>query len=116
MASSRLVTLLSCALALCVVNPAHAQSVSRVLVRFDSDATAAQRADIRGDAGVERTANLAVKGLELVDPKPGVTIHEAVSDLEQADGVLYAEPDHAIHQTVVPDDPGFDDEWGLGVI
>jgi len=116
MGSSRLVTLLSCALALCVVNPAHAQSVTRVLVRFDADATASQRADIRSGAGVERTANLAVKGLELVDPKPGVSVHEAVSDLEQADGVLYAEPDHTIHQTDVPDDPGFDDEWGLGAI
>jgi subtilisin family serine protease len=116
MGSTRLVTLLSFALALCVVNPAHAQSVTRVLVRFDSDATAAQRADIRSDAGVDRTANLAVKGLELVDPKPGVSVDDAVSDLEQADGVLYAEPDHTIHATAVPDDPGFDDEWGLGVI
>ena len=116
MGSSRLVTLLSCALTLCVGNPAQAQSVTRVLVRFDSDATAGDRAQMRSDAGVERTANLAVKGLELVDPKPGVSVHEAVSDLERMDGVLYAEPDHAIHQTAVPDDPGFADEWGLGVI
>jgi subtilisin family serine protease len=111
-----MVTLLSCALVLCVVKSAHAQSVTRVLVRFDSDATPTERADIRSDAGVQRTANLAVKGLELVDPKPGVSVHEAVSDLEQRDGVLYAEPDHAIHQTATPDDPLFPREWGLGVI
>jgi thermitase len=89
------------------------QSVTRVLVRFASDASPAQRAEIRGRADVEREATLAVRGLELVDPGPGVSVGAAVADLERMDGVLYAEPDRVVHQTATPNDPLLSYEWGL---
>jgi subtilisin family serine protease len=107
---------LLCSLLLLAPATARAESVTRVLVRFDADASPQQRADMRGDAGVERDANLAVKGLELVDPEPGVSVHDAVSDLERMDGVLYAEPDHVVRQTAVPNDPLYGREWGLAAI
>ena len=81
------------------------QPVTRVLVRFASDASPAQRADMRARADVQRDAMLAVRGLELVDPEPGVSVGAAVADLQRMDGVLYAEPDHVLHQTATPDDP-----------
>ena len=48
--------------------------VTRVLVRFASDASSAERAGMRARADVERDATLAVRGLELVDPEPGVSV------------------------------------------
>src|SRR5919197_4634880 len=103
----------SCAVLLLAPAVAGAEPVTRVLVRFASDASPAQRADIRGDAGVERDALLPVNGLELVDPKPGVTAGEAVSDLEHRKGVLYAEPDQVRTAAAAPNDPLYDQEWGL---
>jgi subtilisin family serine protease len=92
------------------------QSVTRVLVRFASDASPAQRAEMRARADVERDATLAVRGLEVVDPEPGVSVGAAVADLERMDGVLYAEPDHVLHQSTTPDDPLLSYEWGLTAI
>jgi thermitase len=92
------------------------QPVTRVLVRFASDASPAQRGAMRARADVERDAMLAVRGLELVDPEPGVSVGAAVADLERMDGVLYAEPDRLLHQSAAPNDPYFAYEWGLASI
>jgi subtilisin family serine protease len=90
--------------------------VTRVLVRFALDASPAQRAEMRARADVERDATLGVRGLEVVDPEPGVSVGAAVADLERMDGVLYAEPDRVVHQTTTPDDPLLSYEWGLTAI
>ena len=60
---------------------------------------------MRARADVERDATLAVRGLELVDPEPGVSVGAAVADLQRMDGVLYAEPDHVVHQTAIAERP-----------
>jgi subtilisin family serine protease len=91
-------------------------SVTRVLVRFAADASASQRGEMRSRADVERDAILPVRGLELVDPEPGVSVRAAVADLERMDGVLYAEPDHVVRQTAIPNDPLLSYEWGLTAI
>lgn len=117
----------SCALLLCAPVGVRAaepggptapgsQPVTRVLVRFVSDASPAQRADMRARADVQRDAMLAVRGLELVDPEPGVSVGAAVADLERMDGVLYAEPDRILHQAATPDDPLLSYQWGLSAI
>ena len=127
MSCSRTTIAVLCALALCAPVGARAaepggptapgsRSVTRVLVRFASDASPAQRAKMRARADVERDASLAVHGLEVVDPEPGVSVGAAVADLERMDGVLYAEPDRVLHQTTTPDDPLFSSEWGLAAI
>jgi subtilisin family serine protease len=91
-------------------------SVTRVIVRFASDASTQERADIRAAADVKRDATLPVRGLELVDPEPGVSVSAAVADLERMDGVVYAEPDHVVRQTAVPNDPLLSYEWDLSAI
>jgi thermitase len=127
MARLRTAIAASCALLLCAPIGARGAEpggpttpgslpVTRVLVRFASDASPAQRADMRARADVERDATLAVRGLELVDPEPGVSVGAAVADLERMDGVLYAEPDGFVRQTATPDDPLLGWEWGLAAI
>ena len=71
---------------------------------------------MRARADVERDATLPVRGLELVDPSPGVSVSAAVADLERMDGVVYAEPDHVVRQTVVPNDPLLSYEWDMTAI
>ena len=87
-----------------------------MLVRFAAGTSPAQRADMRSRAGVQREAMFALRGLELVAPKAGVSVGEAVSGLEGMPGVLYAEPDAARSATAVPNDPGYPQQWGLPVI
>jgi subtilisin family serine protease len=91
-------------------------SVTRVIVRFDADASSQERADMRAAADVKRDATLPVRGLELVDPEPGIRVAAAVADLERMDGVVYAEPDHVVRQTVVPNDPLLSYEWDMSAI
>src|SRR5689334_2300606 len=90
--------------------------VTRVIVRFAADASAQARAAMRARADVERDATLPVRGLELVDPDPGVSVSAAVADLERMDGVVYAEPDHVLRQTAVPNDPLLAYEWDMTTI
>ena len=90
--------------------------VTRVIVRFAADASTQERADMRARADVEREATLPVRGLELVDPEPGVSVSDAVADLERMDGVVYAEPDHVVRQTTVPNDPLLSYEWDMTTI
>jgi thermitase len=92
------------------------ESVTRVLVRFAADASSQERAEMRAGADVNRNATLPVRGLELVDPEPGVSVGAAVADLERMDGVIYAEPDHVVRQTAVPNDPLLSYEWDMTAI
>ena len=92
------------------------QSVTLVIVRFAADASMQERADMRAEADVKRDATLPVRGLELVDPAPGVSVGAAVADLERMDGVVYAEPDHVVRQTAVPNDPLLSYEWDMTAI
>jgi subtilisin family serine protease len=95
---------------------AAADPVPRVLVRFAPGTSPSQRADMRSQAGVQREAMLAVEGLELVTPKAGVSVGDAVSGLEGMTGVLYAEPDAVRTATAVPNDPRYPEQWALPVI
>jgi subtilisin family serine protease len=127
MLGSRTWIVASCALALCAPAVGRAaesdgptapgsESVSRVIVRFASNVSSAERADIRARADVERDAVLPVRGLELVDPEPGVRVSSAVADLERIDGVVYAEPDHVVRQATVPNGPLLPYEWDMTAI
>ena len=92
------------------------ESVTRVIVRFAADASTQERADMRARADVQRDATLPVRGLELVDPAPGVSVGAAVADLQHMDGVVYAEPDRIVRQTATPNDPLFSYEWDMTAI
>jgi len=92
------------------------EAVTHVIVRFAADVSTRERADMRARADVERDATLPVRGLDLVDPEPGVSVGAAVADLERMDGVVYAEPDGIVRQAATPNDPLLSYEWNLTAI
>jgi len=92
---------------------AEAPRPTEVLVRFAPSADAADRGAARRAADVVREKGLPVPGLEVADPRPGTTVAEAVAELRDAPGVLYAEPDRPRHAFVVPNDPLFAEQWAL---
>ena len=85
----------------------------RVLVRFRPSADGAERADAREDARTEFEKTLPVRGLQLVDPGPGVSVDAAVDRLEREPAVLYAEPDAPRQVELTPNDSFFSALWGL---
>jgi thermitase len=84
-----------------------------VIVRFRAGTEARERAAVRAAAGTELERGLAVAGLQLVDPEPGVSPRQAIERLERSDDVLYAEPDELRTATLRPNDPRYRSQWGL---
>src|SRR4051794_13509306 len=84
-----------------------------VLVRFAKGADAADRQVARDEAGTDLQEVLPLRGLQLVDPEPGVSVNEAIETLESEPGVLYAEPDQVRTASVVPNDDFFNVLWGM---
>jgi len=89
---------------------------SQVLVRFSSDADAADRLAARSQAGTDFEKALPLRGLQLVDPEPGVSVGDAVARLERSENVLYAEPDVTRSAARIPNDTYFTQQWGLNMI
>ena len=94
----------------------RSDSVTRVLVRFAADRRRGSAPTCARGPTSSATRRSPVRGLELVDPEPGVSVSAAVADLQRMDGVLYAEPDRVVRQTATPDDPLFSYEWDMTAI
>lgn len=92
---------------------ARPQAPTRVLVRFKDGARAAERADARRDAGTRFEETLPVRGLQVVDPQPGVSVGQAVTRLEREPAVAYAEADAPRRVAGAPNDRFFSLLWGL---
>ncbi|MDQ3586816.1 MAG: S8 family serine peptidase [Actinomycetota bacterium] len=100
--------------ALAAAPAASAQpAASDVLVRFRSDAGAAERTVARERANTDFEEALPVRGLQRVDPEPGVSVRDAVATLERSPDVLYAEPNALRRKVATPDDPRFAEQWAL---
>ncbi len=93
----------------------------RLIVRFDSKAdgkihSLAQKNQILrslGGGAVTREFGL-VPGLSVVELPEGVTVEDALLAFNEADGILYAEPDYEVRIcSTFPDDSLFDDLWGM---
>jgi subtilisin family serine protease len=84
-----------------------------LIVRFDSDATAAGRLDAREDARTDLQQTLPVQGMQLVEVESGQSVADAERALESDPDVLYAEPNAVREASLVPNDPYFGQLWAL---
>jgi thermitase len=105
---------LAAVLAASLATPAPAEAGGGdVIVRFRADAQPAERAAARSAADTKLERALPLTGLQLVDPEPGVSVEEAVAQLERSGDVLYAEPDAVRVATLRPNDRRFGSQWGM---
>ncbi len=88
-------------------------TTTQVIVRYDSGVDAKERGEVRSDADVRREAVLPLASTELVDPEPGVSVSQAVRDLERDPDVRYAEPNAPRVAFATPRDPLFSYQAGL---
>ncbi|HEY8465827.1 MAG TPA: S8 family serine peptidase [Solirubrobacterales bacterium] len=108
--------LVGCVVAL-VLAPAAASAQpdfvpGEVVVKFKDDATAQQRAAASRAAGIlERVAPVRGVGARLVEVTGNV--RAAVRALERSPAVEYAEPNYIYRALATPNDPRFNELWGL---
>ena len=102
--------------ALAIAPAAAAESPGRVpgevIVKFEERSSAAARATAREGVGASGRG-LGRPGLELVELQPGTPVRRAVERLERRDDVAYAEPNFYYEPYAKPNDPRFDELWGL---
>lgn len=87
---------------------------SQILVRFSSDGVAAELRDLRPQVPGARVlrAVASVPGLSIVEVPEG-QVDEAIKAIGSRGDVLYAEPDYRVEFFSMPNDPLFDQLWGL---
>ncbi|MHB0961158.1 MAG: S8 family serine peptidase [Pirellulaceae bacterium] len=94
-------------------SPGYAED--RILVRFaDAAESSASRiaSEIVRGASVDREFQI-VPGLRQVHLPNGLTVEAALQAYRHNPQVLYAEPDYRLHVSYIPNDPRFDELWGM---
>ena len=86
------------------------QGDARIIVERVPGLTAAERADLRRDAGTELVRSLPVPRTEVVEARPG-GLEQALRVLEADPDVVYAEADRPVR--ALTDDTFFSLQWGL---
>jgi len=93
--------------------PPAAFSADRVIVQWAPGTSRSQRAEARAEAETEFTADLGDRAFQLVEVERGQTAGAAVRSLEADPAVAVAERDSYRAPDEAPDDPLFDQLWGL---
>ncbi|HYJ20595.1 MAG TPA: S8 family serine peptidase [Solirubrobacterales bacterium] len=88
-------------------------SSDRVIVEWDASASSSERRAAREGAEVDFTRDLGSRRFQLVATEPGQAPRDAVRELEADPAVVLAERDGYFSPDSIPDDPLFDQLWGL---
>jgi Ca2+-binding RTX toxin-like protein len=83
----------------------------QLIVRFDSDATATERADAREAVNGDRGKGLSVPGTEVLDLPKNSNEKLAAEKLSHLPGVKYAETNGVMRTTATPNDAKFVEQW-----
>jgi thermitase len=108
----RLITLTTLTAALAVPAAAQAAGTTELIVRRDPGLTAAERADLRADAGVDYQRRLRLADTEVVTV-PAADASNALAELEVDPDVRWAMRNGEVGATAVITDPMWSQLWGL---
>lgn len=93
--------------------PSTVFSSSRVIVEWAARADHADKVDARSDAEVEFQGDLGNRSFQLVEVESGQDAKGAIEELRESPAVLLAERDATVATNSIPNDPEFDQLWGL---
>ncbi len=93
--------------------PSLSYSPDRVIVEWAADASAVERRSAREEAGVDFTDDLGSRRFQLVETEPGQAPRQAIRELEADPAVHFAVRDGYDGLASVPNDPFFNQLWGL---
>ncbi len=84
----------------------------KVIIKFKKNATVAERQAIKADLKGQTRKNFSWIDAELLSIQD-ISVEEAVNRYKNHGKVEYIEPDYIVEALEVPDDPMFDQLWGL---
>ena len=85
-----------------------------IIVRYRSEAAAASAGlQHAGDAAVASGLSRSVPGLRVVRLGGSTDVEDALAAYQSDPNVLYAEPNYRVELQLTPNDPQFDQLWGL---
>lgn len=84
----------------------------RVIIKFKSNATAAEKQAIKDDLRAQTRKNFGRIKAELLDIE-GISVEEAINRYKHHGKVEYIEPDYIVEALEIPDDVFFDQLWGM---
>lgn len=93
--------------------PATVFSSDKVIVQWAPGANHGDRVEAREEAGVEFAGDLGNRNFQLVSVAPGQGARRAIGELKADPAVVLAERDGYRALNAIPDDPLFDQLWGL---
>ena len=97
------------------IEPAQPSSVpGQVLVQFDPDTGAAERADVRAAAGTRAERALRRPGLQLLQVQGGTSVARAIRRLQASRRVRFAQPN--LVYRAAANDPDLPAQWNLAAI
>jgi subtilisin family serine protease len=85
---------------------------NQVIIKFAAGAKSDQQAQIRSQMGATTLKNLNMIGAELLQVKD-MTVEEAVLQFKNDPLVEYIEPNYLLHVDNIPNDPYFNQLWGM---
>ncbi|HEX2236672.1 MAG TPA: S8 family serine peptidase, partial [Actinomycetota bacterium] len=85
----------------------------RLLVRFRRGVDRRQARALLSSWGGELGARVPLAGADVVHVPAGLSVARALARLEASPLVAHAEPDHLVFPAAPPEDPRFDQQWGL---
>ncbi len=91
----------------------HAALVGGVIVQWSPAADHSDKVDARAEAGVSFSGDLGNRTFQLVEVETGRSVAAAVAVLEADPAVVLAEADSYSVPNSIPNDPFFDQLWGL---
>jgi len=84
-----------------------------VIVRFDGDTSASERAKVRSGQRASVEERLLVEDTQVLDLPDGTGALEASRELESQPGVRYAEPNWLAQPQALPNDPLYPSLWAM---
>jgi len=84
-----------------------------LIVRFKPGAAAADRASAFSSVDASVEGDLLLPRAHILELPPGLSVEEAIGQLEKNPNVSYAEPNYIYQLDANPNDPNFGELWGL---
>jgi subtilisin family serine protease len=96
-----------------VADPQDSYVPGRVIVKFKPNVPLGERAAVKGDLRVTAKTDLGLIGSEVWEIGSAYTVTEAVNKYKTDPRIAYIEPDYIVHAFETPNDPRFNELWGL---
>ena len=84
-----------------------------VLIKFKTHTTQSNASAIMNKEKVRPVKHYKLVDVHLAKTPPGRSVEDTIRQLKKNPSVEYAEPNYVLHTVAMPNDPGFNLEWGL---